>query len=639
MDSLATALLITLAALGFSEVIPALRPSRYDLEGAGGGDRLTRAAWRLGLAAALGFGLSGTAILIIGAVGGISFSVFATLTITPVILLLMRLYTARGGHVTSPSVMQPIECACTAIIIAGIGFLFWQTMMPDIDVDDITYHASVPKAWVMEGRIVPIPLNAHSNWHMLLEMSYLWSFALRPQDIVGAKLLEAIRCVLSVAAVAGFSGWIYGRRVALIAAACVLLMEEFFRYGTTADTDAGQALFQFTAMALIARWLDSPGERRYLALGSLLLGFSLATKHTGVLGVLPILAGTVAMRLYARRGRDGNPPLALEALALGGPMTLALLPWLGKNLLVTGNPVYPFFGMIFPAKEDFAIALADVNRYFTRDATWWEYIKGLPTHLYVMNSNVRLGNVNGILFLGPLSALLLILNRREEGRGAISAARMFPVVVAMLALPAFILSPFWRFMIGAYPIAFVPFAGEAMRLLDRRRPRVLATLLGFALLAYFSWNIVYYNFNRQYYRRSLSVPPNRPTLTEAQRRAFYETYETSIHVIDRANEVVGPAGRLLASLAREPLPMLHVRFIPNAPCISREAVQTLANWGWDADRIAAWMHEKGITHILAEDRRGKELPEEQRFRERWLREVYSRRDHQGLICLYEVIAP
>jgi hypothetical protein len=67
------------------------------------------------------------------------------------------------------------------------------TLQPWLEIDTLTYHQSVPKAWLNEGRVFGVPFEAHSHWHFLSDVVNVWSFALLPSDTIAPKLLELIR--------------------------------------------------------------------------------------------------------------------------------------------------------------------------------------------------------------------------------------------------------------------------------------------------------------------------------------------------------------------------------------------------------------------------------------------------------------
>lgn len=667
MLSLVCALVILVAVLGVATVLPYLRRYNYFIFAKTKTEHthldVTQWMWKVGIQGALGFGLSGNLLLILGGIGFISRALLIGFTALFVFLFIVQKFRAIPSRERQSSLQEQSGKQCVTlrerlipqlninnlaliIFVAGVIILLWVTMVPIIEIDDITYHLSVPKAYLNEGKIFPIPLNAHSNWTLLSEMSYLWAFALRPQNVITPKLLELLRCILLAMVVAGFSGWLYNKKVGLICGTLVLLFEEISRWGTISHTDAGQALFLVAGIVLIGKYLHHPASinQRLVMLiyGSALLGFGLAVKYTaGAIVSATIVSFLLTRLLYRTSSALYEPtglPLLKEIALLLIPAGIVFSPWLIKNAIITGDPFYPFLYTIFPIKEDFLIPLGDFlkstvnfDKYFAlHDLNLREFI----THLHIIVSNARITNVNGFLFLFPAGVLFLILNKQlKMHRGCnlsndkasdapakynfrkrkqdnpfplqqssgYEPAKIFLAFTVFFTIPFFVRSPYWRFFIGIYPVALILFVGETYLFLSSKKIKGVADVFFAALLVYFFIHFVDYNrFNRPSFCIAES-PPYYPVLTSSAEQAYYERYQPSIKVIEKVNATLRPRDRLLASYTRQTLPLLSVRFIPNAPMTSREAITTLISRGKTADEIAQWMEKYEITHILTEE--------------------------------------
>ena len=90
-------------------------------------------------------------------------------------------------------------------------------------------------------------------------------------------------------------------------------------------------------------------EHRLLALCGLLAGSAMACKYTGAVSVVLPLAAMIALRAVvateplAAHVRRGFVELAL----FGAGVLVAVGPWLVKNAVETGNPVYPLAYSVF----------------------------------------------------------------------------------------------------------------------------------------------------------------------------------------------------------------------------------------------------------------------------------------------------
>jgi len=101
---------------------------------------------------------------------------------------------------------------------------------------------------------------------------------------------------------------------------------------TSAFVELGLTFYAVLAVWHAVRWGRAADLRPALWAG-LFVGAAAGTKYLGLL-VLAIVLGGVALVSLCRRRPADIAAAALAALAAGGW-------WYLKNLLVTGNPVYP----------------------------------------------------------------------------------------------------------------------------------------------------------------------------------------------------------------------------------------------------------------------------------------------------------
>jgi hypothetical protein len=86
------------------------------------------------------------------------------------------------------------------------------------------------------------------------------------------------------------------------------------------------------------------GRRSDLVLAGVALGIASGTKWYGVSSVAVVCAIWIAVRLAAARRAAGGgavPRVLGEGVLLGGLALLGSLPWLTRNLVLSGNPLFP----------------------------------------------------------------------------------------------------------------------------------------------------------------------------------------------------------------------------------------------------------------------------------------------------------
>ena len=193
-------------------------------------------------------------------------------------------------------------------------------VMP-LDYDALEYHLGAPAAYLREGRIRHLDDNAYAAFPENQEMLYLAGLAAtgtHPGGAAAAKAINLACWILTAAALVGAGGraGAWGALI-LLASPWVLLTGGWLVYN-----EPGLALF--TTLSVLA-----VREGR-TTLAGLLAGLALGTKYPAALFLILPLA------LFLRRKAL---PFLLSALA-------AASPWLLKNLLATGNPVFPLLGSL-----------------------------------------------------------------------------------------------------------------------------------------------------------------------------------------------------------------------------------------------------------------------------------------------------
>jgi len=232
---------------------------------------------------------------------------------------------------TVPTIAIVILAACSAP-----GWL-WATEFGGYDV--LSYHLQLPREWYDAGRIVPLDHNVYSFLPGYMEAAYYHLMVLRgdPHEAIYAcQLLHASLAIIT-------------------AAACARVVRQLLEH-----VSAHAELHSFTAaITLGTPWVVVVGTLAYNEVPTVLIlavGLSLALERRGstvaraaVLGVLlaaaigakPTAAGFTALPLvliWIWR----QPKRLISMFTIGGVALMALLPWLLRNMIHSGNPLFPF---------------------------------------------------------------------------------------------------------------------------------------------------------------------------------------------------------------------------------------------------------------------------------------------------------
>jgi hypothetical protein len=336
-------------------------------------------------------------------------------------------------------------------VYAAFGFLYlMHAMAPEMSPDGSSYHLGLVARYLREHRIAGIPTHMYANLSQGMEMLFLFAFAFGRHSaaaLVHCSFLLALPLLILS----------YARRFGLPRAGAAAALFVFASPvagvdGASAYNDVAVAAVVFTCFYLVQIW---SGDRAagLPAVAGLLAGFAFALKYTAFLA-LPYTLGFLAWKLRSDRGRLLRAASAGSACAL-----LMALPWLAKNVIVTGNPVAPFFNGLFPNPY---VDVAAENDY-SRDMQSYVGLKSYrEAPLEVTLRGEVLAGLLGPLFLLAPAALGALF--WPAGRSLLAAGILF-----LLPYPANVGT---RFLLPA-----LPFFALAMAMVFERVPGLLPALV------------------------------------------------------------------------------------------------------------------------------------------------------------------
>lgn len=238
------------------------------------------------------------------------------------------------------------------------------TPSPIEDWDTLAYHLAVPKQWLAAGHMVYIPSLHQSNFPDVVDGLYVWGLTWGGQ--VGAKMFSFSFLLFGMVSVFGLARQRYSGGAGWWAAIAFASVPAVLWESGTAYIDHAHGLFAGLGIAFVAfaaetlppapsptdaQTSSSGGgvflDRSYLWLAALMLGLATASKYTGL--VTLFLVCLVLFAFCAGRKRAGE---GIKAALLVGIVGLAIgAPWYAKNIVQTGNPVYPFLSSKFPTRD------------------------------------------------------------------------------------------------------------------------------------------------------------------------------------------------------------------------------------------------------------------------------------------------
>jgi len=318
------------------------------------------------LACLLGFFALGMMTFFLGVVGLLYKGVFFTLTI---LLFIMALYdlikTRTKPRDKSYSQSASWNFVPFLIFLALAIVCLAYTMTPPIQSDALRYHLAAPQEYIKRHRIHYIPLSAFSNFPFLIEMLFLYGMLLTG-DLL-ANLIHYTFWVISFFILRGFIShfWDAGGKkehgfltIDFIATLCALVFVSIPAVAIVACwqfIDIGLSAY-FSGFILCFCLCLEKREPGYIILTGIMGGALMGIKYTMIPVVLfgCCLLGIMEQRRTAFED-IGVPlwkrPFFMNSLRLGMIALLCAMPWYLKNILYTGNPLYPMLYRIFGGRD------------------------------------------------------------------------------------------------------------------------------------------------------------------------------------------------------------------------------------------------------------------------------------------------
>lgn len=452
-------------------------------------DAAARRPWGAAIQLTLGVAAALWLDVVLGSLGVLTIPAVAWGMI--IVGVVMALLSLRFTPAPTTPVDRLVIAALPAVAVLFLasastpGWL-WSTEFGGYDA--LSYHLELPKQWLHDGGIGAAAHNVYGHLPSFFEGAFLHLMALGGDAHGAAPACQMLHALIALAA-----GWATGcaaaawgvagreaRRVArrqesissaddaaagvaaALGAALVLVTPWIVVVGSLAYSELVTVLMLGAGLALLGSQLDS--ERVGDSLDDAGAGRSLTIRGGVALGLLAgaacgaklTAAGFVAIPLALtallcwKRSRTPLRPFILASAAGAVTFFIVLAPWLLRNAITTGNPLFPFatstFGLGAWTSEQAAIFAqghtSDLSIVGRGPKLWDQWLRfgfgPAPT------TGDAWAPQWGVLPWGGIVAIALLLTLRPApGRAGDDGSRAGSAVGAMLALVLLAQLGFW----------------------------------------------------------------------------------------------------------------------------------------------------------------------------------------------------
>lgn len=490
----------------------------------------------LATAVGMGFWMLSTAVLLVGSLADGLLTMYLWWPVIGVGVVLAAVQSRRTLQTLKPPGKSTLASILWVLPAIAVGLWLAAAIMPpgwfgNLTMDSydvLEYHLQLPREYYNAGSITTLNHNVYSHYPLGTEMLFLLGMCLRGGSYEGMYLAKLMVGMFGLVMMVGVLGSTDLKPVPRRASVVLLATAPWAIYlSGLAMVEPAQFCYLALGLLWLRRWLTKPVVKSAVIIGAM-LGAACAVKYLSV----ALVAGPVlAVMLIASMVRWRR--IAHVALS-GGVAIMLFSPWLIRNTIATGNPVFPL-----------AMGLFGQGHFSDESAARWnnghapsyhppvpEPADYIPPERQPSRSERFLAFVSGqkfyetqpatgsLILLTCLAIILMLVRLRETGA-------WYWAVLGVLVIQLFV----WMFFTRDMPARFIALAIVPLSLLASgglgqltvKNPlcKTIATLLlvsagAWGLMS--SWN--YFHDPAQQDPRMRVVLPG-PTMLIGESRAFY----------------------------------------------------------------------------------------------------------------------
>jgi len=228
-------------------------------------------------------------------------------------------------------------------LVCALCLLAW---VPPVSRDALTHHLAVPQLYIHNGGMVELPTIGFSYFPMNLDLLYLIPLYFG-NDIL-PKFIHLAFGLLTAIFIFRYLKKRLNANYGLLGALVFLSIPVVVKLSITVYVDLGLVFFTTVALIYLFKWHQAPYSKKHLMISAVFCGLALGTKYNGLvtLALLTLFVPFICLK--------SKPASGVSQLKATGSMVayfvVALLifsPWMIRNLIWTGNPVFPLYRNVF----------------------------------------------------------------------------------------------------------------------------------------------------------------------------------------------------------------------------------------------------------------------------------------------------
>jgi hypothetical protein len=372
---------------------------------------------------------------------------------------------ALQGFRTEPKATMPTAVKIwSALVAATLGIFLVHALAFGNFGDDDGYHLSAPARWLHEQTLSYLPTYTNTNASMGFEM--LYAIALSFGEPVGAKLLHysaGLWTLLSIVACARRLG---DKTAGILSVSALLISTRIVDLSyifPLAYVDFPSCWAAVVSVLAWLAWRGHPNQQGLLVV-ALCAGIAVSFKLTAA----PLVVAWICTIALELRSRGASWLEVLKRLLIFGVIAAApTCPWLLRNFLVTGNPIYPMLADLIETR-DWSIEQTQILSRYMHYYSW-----GIASGARLSEeARKALILLTALLVVGT-AGLLSWLTRDLNLRLLLALATIYIVLCVLLTGLYF---RYWLFGIVCFTLVAAIVLRQLVPQLARRRGIALALI-------------------------------------------------------------------------------------------------------------------------------------------------------------------
>ncbi len=247
------------------------------------------------------------------------------------------------------------QWAIVLALLPFLGLMLLGSVTPSTDFDVKEYHFGGPKEFFLLGRVQFLEHNVYTSFPFLTEMLTLLGMVVKHDwyfgALVGKTVLMMFIPLTGLLILAAGRRW-FSEAAGWLGMLVWLTTPWAARIAIIAYAEGGLTFYLFAAFYATGLALEQLKSGRLnwglFFLAGLLAGSAMACKYTGLVSVVFPMAVAIAFGVFRFSSPKPRRKLWFQTLGVFGlGVGITIGPWLIKNLMETGNPVYPLAWSVF----------------------------------------------------------------------------------------------------------------------------------------------------------------------------------------------------------------------------------------------------------------------------------------------------